>query len=37
LAIVRQIVSEHNGSVRAESNPPRGARFIIELPVDLEK
>jgi two-component system, NtrC family, nitrogen regulation sensor histidine kinase NtrY len=37
LAIVRQIVSEQNGSVRAESNPPRGARFIIELPVDLEK
>lgn len=33
LAIVRQIVSEHNGFIRAEPNPPRGSRFIIELPV----
>ncbi len=33
LAIVRQIVAEHRGSVWVEDNEPRGARFIIELPV----
>jgi len=32
LAIVERIVSDHSGSVRAEQNQPRGARFIIELP-----
>ncbi|HEY0427084.1 MAG TPA: ATP-binding protein [Pyrinomonadaceae bacterium] len=33
LAIVQRIVSEHHGRIKAVSNPPRGARFIIELPV----
>lgn len=33
LAIVERIISEHNGMIRAEANKPRGARFIIELPV----
>jgi len=32
LAIVNRIVSDHNGYVRVESNRPRGARFILELP-----
>jgi len=30
--IVRQIISEHNGFVRAEPNYPQGTRMIIELP-----
>jgi nitrogen fixation/metabolism regulation signal transduction histidine kinase len=33
LAIVQRIVSDHGGRIRAESNRPRGARFIVELPV----
>ena len=33
LVIVRQIISEHNGFVRAEPNQPQGTRLIIELPV----
>jgi PAS domain S-box-containing protein len=33
LAIVSRIVAEHQGRVRAENNTPRGARFIIDLPV----
>jgi len=33
LSIVRQIVAEHGGRVWAEENTPRGARFVIELPV----
>jgi len=32
LAIVQRIILEHGGRIRAESNYPRGARFIIELP-----
>ncbi len=32
LAITRQIVGEHGGSVRLESEPGAGARFIVELP-----
>jgi two-component system nitrogen regulation sensor histidine kinase NtrY len=32
LAIVNSIISDHNGRIRVEDNPPRGARFIIELP-----
>jgi two-component system, NtrC family, nitrogen regulation sensor histidine kinase NtrY len=32
LAIVSRIVTEHGGRVFAESNIPRGARFVIELP-----
>lgn len=33
LAIVQRIILEHGGHIRAEKNPPRGARFVIELPV----
>jgi two-component system, NtrC family, nitrogen regulation sensor histidine kinase NtrY len=33
LAIVQRIVLEHRGRIRAEPNHPRGARFLIELPV----
>jgi two-component system, NtrC family, nitrogen regulation sensor histidine kinase NtrY len=33
LAIVSRIVTEHGGKVFAEANAPRGARFVIELPV----
>lgn len=33
LAIVQRIISEHGGSIRAENNIPRGAKFVIELPV----
>jgi two-component system nitrogen regulation sensor histidine kinase NtrY len=32
LAIVSRIVQEHLGTIRAEDNPPRGARFVVELP-----
>ena len=32
LAIVNRIVQEHLGTVRAEDNGPRGARFVVELP-----
>jgi PAS domain S-box-containing protein len=33
LAIVSRIVAEHQGRIRVRQNSPRGARFIIELPV----
>ena len=33
LAIVSRIINEHGGRVYAEANTPRGARFVIELPV----
>lgn len=33
LAIVQRIIIEHSGKIRAESNHPRGAKFVIELPV----
>ena len=33
LAIVQRIVSEHQGKIKAVPNQPRGAKFIIELPV----
>ena len=33
LVIVSSIVADHNGFVRFQDNQPRGARFIIELPV----
>jgi two-component system nitrogen regulation sensor histidine kinase NtrY len=33
LSIVKRIVAEHRGRVRVENNQPRGARFVIELPV----
>ena len=33
LAIVHRIIFEHGGTIRAEKNNPRGAKFVIELPV----
>ena len=33
LAIVQRTIMEHGGQIRAERNFPRGARFVIELPV----
>ena len=33
LAICRKIVERHGGSIRAESEPGKGATFIISLPV----
>jgi signal transduction histidine kinase len=32
LAIVKSLVDLHGGSVRVEEAPPRGARFVVELP-----
>ncbi len=33
LAIVQRIIMEHGGRIRAEVNYPRGAKFVIELPL----
>lgn len=33
LTIVNTIISDHNGFIRVEDNKPRGAKFIIELPL----
>jgi two-component system nitrogen regulation sensor histidine kinase NtrY len=33
LAIVNSIVAEHQGHIRVENNLPRGAKFIIDLPM----
>jgi len=33
LAIASRIVAEHGGTIRVEDNEPRGARFVIHLPV----
>jgi two-component system, NtrC family, nitrogen regulation sensor histidine kinase NtrY len=33
LAIVQRIVIEHGGKIKAVNNSPKGAKFIIELPV----
>jgi two-component system nitrogen regulation sensor histidine kinase NtrY len=33
LAIVLRIIKDHGGSIRVEQNNPRGARFVVELPV----
>ncbi len=37
LAIVLRIIKDHSGTIRVEQNTPRGARFIIELPVAVKK
>src|SRR5437588_1062311 len=36
LAIVSRIITEHGGKVYAEANVPRGARFVIEIPVSSQ-
>ncbi|HKX84269.1 MAG TPA: ATP-binding protein [Pyrinomonadaceae bacterium] len=33
LAIVNRIVSDHGGRIKAAANTPRGAKFIVEIPV----
>ncbi|MBL8125557.1 MAG: HAMP domain-containing protein [Blastocatellia bacterium] len=33
LAIVNRIVTEHHGKIKAVPNQPKGARFIVELPL----
>jgi two-component system, NtrC family, nitrogen regulation sensor histidine kinase NtrY len=33
LAIVHSVILEHNGKIHVEDNSPRGAKFVIELPV----
>jgi len=33
LAIVRRVISEHGGKIKAEANQPKGARFVIDLPI----
>jgi signal transduction histidine kinase len=33
LAISQRIVEEHGGRIRAESEPGRGARFVVDLPI----
>ncbi|HTX77024.1 MAG TPA: ATP-binding protein [Terracidiphilus sp.] len=33
LAIAAKIVQEHGGNVRAESNTPKGARFLVRIPL----
>jgi two-component system nitrogen regulation sensor histidine kinase NtrY len=33
LTIVNSIVSDHGGMISVQDNPPRGAKFVIELPV----
>jgi hypothetical protein len=33
LSIAAKIIQEHSGSIRAESNSPKGARFLIRLPL----
>jgi two-component system nitrogen regulation sensor histidine kinase NtrY len=33
LAIVLRIIKDHGGAIRVEQNVPRGARFLVDLPV----
>ena len=33
LSIAAKIVQEHGGSIRSESNSPKGARFLVRLPI----
>ena len=34
LAIVNRIITEHHGRINVVANQPKGAKFIIELPVN---
>lgn len=36
LAIVKRIITDHDGSIRATQNHPRGAKFIVELPISSQ-
>ncbi len=33
LSIAAKIVQEHGGSIQAESNSPKGARFVVRVPL----
>ena len=33
LTIVSTIIADHNGFISVQDNAPRGAKFVIELPV----
>jgi signal transduction histidine kinase len=33
LSIAAKIIQEHGGSIRAEANAPKGARFVLRLPL----
>lgn len=33
LAIVQRIISDHRGKIKAVNNSPKGAKFIVELPI----
>jgi two-component system, NtrC family, nitrogen regulation sensor histidine kinase NtrY len=35
LAIVQRIISEHGGRIKVVANNPKGAKFIVELPVNV--
>lgn len=35
LAIVQRIITEHRGKIKAVNNVPKGAKFIVELPVNV--
>jgi two-component system nitrogen regulation sensor histidine kinase NtrY len=37
LAIVQHIINDHGGRIRAEQNRPRGAKFLVEIPVAEEQ
>ncbi len=37
LAIVSSVIHDHQGSIRVVDNPPRGSKFIIELPREQSK
>ena len=37
LAIVQRLVTALRGTVRAESDPGCGARFVVELPADVAR
>jgi len=34
LSIVKRLVEAHGGSIRVEDNEPRGAIFVVTLPVE---
>jgi len=33
LTIVSSIITDHNGMIRVQDNKPKGAKFVIDLPV----
>lgn len=37
LSIARQLVEAHGGTIRAESEPRRGSRFVFRLPADEQR